>query len=144
MNPGKRYGIQSFDDIRERCVVDELTGHWHWKGAFTVNAKGSYPTTWIPALQRTGSIPSVIQCILGKELPPGKIRYRACDAADCANPAHFKVGTWGEKARKSRPTNTAIHNAKISAKQRARFGNEQPVLAATASVFNLAATMGMA
>lgn len=138
-----RYGIQSFDDIRDRCVVDDITGHWHWKGAFTVNKKGSYPTTWIPALQRTGSISRAIQAIRGKPLESGQIWFRTCSAPDCANPKHYTVGTFSDMARNSRPRNSSLHNAKISRAKRAESGNEKPVHVPASSIFNLAASMGV-
>jgi hypothetical protein len=130
-------GIQTFDDLKARCYVDEATGHWHWRGAFTVQ-QGGYriATTWLSALQRTATLPKAIGVLMGKPIPEGRLWYRTCTQFDCANPAHHRLGTRSEMCKKARPKNTLLHNARISAARR-RFEGKQPVRLGVGSIFNL-------
>jgi len=132
----KSPGINSIEDLKGRCVVDDLTGHWHWKGAFTYTGHSVVASVWSPALQRTVSMAKAIGLLMGEPIPEGKLWYRKCGCGDCANPAHYRIGTRQELGRLARPSNTPLHNAKISAYRRAQSG--RPVLmVAGSSIFNL-------
>jgi hypothetical protein len=136
-------GIHTFDDLMLRCVVDEITGHWHYKGGFTRNAKtgGCTPTIWYPPLQRTVSVAKAVGLIKGSRLAKGCLWYRACGCYDCANPEHHRVGTRSEMTRLARRDgNTALHNALISAARRRQCGISAPAFAVGSSVFNLLPT----
>lgn len=104
-------GIHTVDDLRQRCVVDEDTSHWHWRGA--TNA-GRYISLWLPALRRSVSI-GVAICWLttGQHANRGHVWHRTCGEIDCANPAHFRRGTRASQMRalKYKPDPLAIAKA---------------------------------
>ncbi len=140
----KSIGINTFDDLKDRCVIDEVTGCWHYKGAFTrKSATGTVTATcWYPPIQRSISVAKAIGLMHAKAPGKGKLWYRCCRTWDCANPAHHKIGTRSEMAKHCRPSNTPLHNAQISAAQRRLRGLPGTPMAAGSSIFNLAATMG--
>jgi hypothetical protein len=133
----KSPGINSFADLMGRCFVDE-EGHWHWRGAFTVQ-EGGYriASAWSPQLQRTVSLPKLIGILDGRPIPQGNIWYRTCAHFDCARPSCHKLGTRSDSARLSRPKNSMLHNARISAARRKAVG--KPPVPFGASIFNLGA-----
>jgi len=50
-------GVRTIEDLRLRCVVDEITGCWLWRGAFTQGVGA----VWLPELGKTRTIRSAAQ-----------------------------------------------------------------------------------
>lgn len=92
-------GIKTLDDLRARCVVDEDTSCWHWKGAFS-HGKGQtkVPATYLPVIGKTttGMRAAVLLSRGLDSLPPGRKVWARCMRRDCCNPAHMMTGTQAE------------------------------------------------
>lgn len=94
-------GIRELEDIRGRCVIDDETGCWHWRGAVAANTtKSICPVAWSPAL---GKVVSVLRQVYEFAHPEasmiGRMVWRSCASQDCCNPKHLLMGTrkqWGE------------------------------------------------
>lgn len=82
-------GVYTIDDLRLRCVVDDLTECWTWKGAFTQGVGA----VWLPALGKTRTIRSASMFLTGNELKPGQRVYLKCTNKDCCNPDHMRPMT---------------------------------------------------
>lgn len=90
-------GIRTIEDLRSRCTVDYETDCWHWrlgktqgkylKISFRINGETQ---------ARTGL--RAVFLVLGRDVPKGMTVYHyKCNAVDCLNPAHLKMGTHQEK-----------------------------------------------
>lgn len=95
MNKGKRLGsIQTLDDLMGRCVVDELTDHWVWKGGRSQGCPRAYWIHPVTGKEITGHARRAAKVLQrGAELPKGHRAYLICDNPLCVNPAHIAVGT---------------------------------------------------
>lgn len=83
-------GIRTLADLRDRCVVDEITGCWLWHGALC----GSTPSMRIPALGRNvGAGIAICYLTTGKEPEAGVVWHRTCRTITCACPEHRMAGT---------------------------------------------------
>lgn len=138
MSQNRYQGVATMDDIKDRCYVDDVTGHWHWRAAMTSwSRERRAPYVWYPPIQKSISVARVICHIkTGAPPPKGKISYRACGCWDCVNPDHYKVGTRSEMGKRTRPHNTPLHNAKISAAMLAKLGSKRQPHVPGNSVFN--------
>lgn len=133
----KSPGVNTIEDLRQRCYIDE-EGHWIWRGAFTVHKNGyMVGSIWSPALARTITLAKAIGLLTNRQPRDGRLWFRACTHRECANPAHYRIGTRSEMGKHSRPSNTPLHNALISASRRAASGDMRKVVAQGASIFNL-------
>lgn len=100
-------GIRDLTAIRLRCVCDQDTGCWHWRGTTgkRPDRQGREPMLWLADLGKTTTIMRGAWMLAGKpELKPGQVVWRRCRAPDCANPAHLMAGTkaqWGEWVARS-------------------------------------------
>jgi hypothetical protein len=84
-------GVQTLEDIRERCYVDPDTNCWQWRGALTNNR---YPSLWMPTLRKSVTIGQAIGYLSTGKVPgPGASWHSTCKNAMCANPAHRRKGT---------------------------------------------------
>lgn len=93
-------GIRNVDDIKARCVIDDIAGCWVWKGGCTRDSKGY---TFNPAIHippgvlgekrqvTTGQ--KAMWLLLGRRLNPGYVVYRDCLNALCLCPSHLRSGT---------------------------------------------------
>lgn len=91
-------GITTVEDVKGRCVVDEMTGCWHWKGSFHKDPKGNRtPMLWVfdspRGKFRNMSGPIAVLEISGKRTPEIEMGWRDCRCDDCLNPAHIRGGT---------------------------------------------------
>lgn len=95
MKHGTVYGVQSLDDMRERCVVDQETGCWSWS-MYSVPARGGYlPIVWVPAgvIGTAGAKATATRAawlLSGRKIRPGNIVWRCCGNKLCINPEHLR------------------------------------------------------
>lgn len=100
-------GIRTFDDLRDRSVIDDATGCWLYGGA--KSADGGRPVLWHPDLRKTVSLGTFLSLVLFGERPPkGYEWHPKCEVAACCNPKHQHL------VPKTRP-------GPISAERRARL-----------------------
>ena len=131
-------GIRTWDDLRDRCKIDDDTLCWIWQGGRQSNGQ---PSMWIPALRKS-SVMSVLVAYLKTGQPPvkGRVWYARCGRPDCCNPQHRSLGTKSDqmralklvrdpllKARISR-TKLAQGKCKVPAEDLARIQAERPLL----------------
>lgn len=84
-------GIRTVSDLRDRCVIDDITGCWHWRGA---TARGRSPVAWLPAIGSRTTMGVIISVLLtGAKPPKGRVWHHTCETPFCANPKHQKLGT---------------------------------------------------
>jgi hypothetical protein len=98
----------TLDDIKDRCVIDEITGCWKFKGA---KSDGKYVRVWAPNLNKPeapkAALPgkmAVWFAKTGKPVPAGHRVFSTCNSNDCLCPDHIKCGTneeWGRHIAKS-------------------------------------------
>jgi hypothetical protein len=98
--PGKCGGIVTLEDLRDRCVVDEDTGCWLWRGTLSAGV----PRVWAFDPERkawrvmTGARAGWYLSKRGKARQLGKLTvYKVlCTESRCTNPAHMAKGTKAE------------------------------------------------
>jgi len=107
-------GIHALDDLRDRCRVDDITGCWTWAGATTQSGS---PSMWIPALDRVGSLGTLLSILTTGERP----RKGACWMPMCGNrlctrphPEHRALGTPSALQKLNRPTLPPLHRARVA------------------------------
>lgn len=84
-------GIRSIEDIRQRCVVDEVTGCWLWSGT---RANGGSPSMWYPVAGKSVAGGVVLFHLENGTFPPrGRVYHRTCESGECMNPEHRHLGT---------------------------------------------------
>ena len=79
-------GIRTLDDLKARCVVDDITGCWHWKGG---TSRG-LPSMRFPALGCTVGPGPVLRELLPSKKRLGPRLWRCCESRDCCAPDHWK------------------------------------------------------
>lgn len=100
-------GLTTVEDVKQRCIVDDFTGCWHWKGGARSDPKGRrIPQLWVfDTLRkefRCMSGPLAILELEGTRTPEMQRGWRVCLCSDCLNPAHILGGTvkeWGNWLR---------------------------------------------
>lgn len=111
-------GIRSLEDIRQRCVVEDGTGCWLWKGAVA----GTTPSMRIAALEASvGAGVAICFFTTGRRPEHGVVWHRTCTTQLCVCPAHRQAGT--RKTQMAFQEGIAIrpaHRARIAATKRAR------------------------
>lgn len=98
--------MKTLNDIKDRCVIDEDTDCWSFKGAFS---RDGQPRVWFWDYnkERMVAMPgrrAVWFAVNQKPLPNGWRVYGVCDCVGCLNPAHSKAGpakAWGQHMSKS-------------------------------------------
>lgn len=101
---GKRRGrgIRALEDVRQRCVIDDVTGCWLWVGAM---AGGTHPTAMWPADGRTRTVRHIVQTLSRREPQPGEnVFAREGCSMRCVCPAHLTTmlrKDWGAKVTES-------------------------------------------
>lgn len=95
--PSGKQGVYTLGDMRLRCVVDEETGCWHWRGALCTS--DNVPKLWLPAVGKTLSGPKAAAILSGRQVFRGQIAFRTCHCLDCMNPMHIAVGSRAEAGR---------------------------------------------
>ncbi len=95
MKVGTIYGVQSLDDMRDRCVIDSETGCWSWS-MYKIPARGGFvPAVWVPAgvLGAGGIKTTAIRAawlFSGRKVRDGHIVWRCCGNKLCINPEHCR------------------------------------------------------
>lgn len=128
-------GIRSLDDLKKRCIVDELSGCWLWR----LSTTQGFPNVHIPhpvTGERTKMKGRRAALILktGKMLPSGwfAIRKPSCESPICCNPDHSFAGdgkAYGQSIReqeifKNSPKRIAA-NRKIASQKTRKLTNQQ-------------------
>lgn len=95
--------VRSLLDMRDRCVVDEETDCWHWRGALAAaKARGARLTgrVYIAPGVLGNERATIMSCqkatwlFAGNALKPGHLVWRhTCNTNDCISPHHGKSGT---------------------------------------------------
>jgi hypothetical protein len=111
-------GIRTLDDVRDRCIVDEESGCWIWRGA---RSKGRYPQAWFPLLGRATTIGRILLHLIENRAPkPREVWHSKCGHPDCCAPAHRRSGNRRSQMRAAKIERNAITRARIAASRRAR------------------------
>lgn len=97
MTKRKCSGIRSLEDLRIRCVIDDVTECWIYP---TVEAVDPRARVWLPPdvvneeKGRTLTIRKAAWILAGKKLPKGHLVYgHVCVRLDCANPEHSRAAS---------------------------------------------------
>jgi hypothetical protein len=84
-------GVRTIDDLKDRCVVDDITGCWLWRAARDSNG---VPSLQYPPLGRVVSLGVAIGHLrTGALSASGVVWHCTCETRQCANPDHRKAGT---------------------------------------------------
>jgi hypothetical protein len=117
----------TLEDVRQRCYIDEITGCWHWRGAFSAGRPRIYVVN--PKRDRKETMDgmrAVMTLKTGKALPRGKVAYRIrCECDDCVNPEHAKIGTKAEQGEFQARTKQLRGDPLRSAVNKANSGRRQ-------------------
>lgn len=104
MKVGTIYGVQSLDDMRDRCVIDPDTGCWSW-GLYKIPARGGpVPAVWVPSgvlgegRLKTTAIRAA-WLFSGRKIRDGHIVWRCCGNKACINPDHCRSTSKAEHGR---------------------------------------------
>ena len=120
-------GVRTIDDLRDRSVIDAITGCWNVRG---VN-KRSGCQLWLPALQQAVSLTGAMSVLItGEKAAPGTCWYAACRNPRCGNPEHRKFGTLSDAQRELRDGNSQIARQRIARAMRAKSKVFSPELRA--------------
>lgn len=86
-------GLRTIEDLRDRCMVDEDSGCWHWRGCIHQGR----PLVWFrlngKKYRTRGRRAAVL--LSGRTIKPGHETYATdnCWSDDCVNPAHCRTGS---------------------------------------------------
>ena len=106
-------GVRSIDDMKDRCVINDETGCWMWKGAVTLSRgrkstgiRYETPTCSVPlgvfGNEKHTTMPALrFAWLLAGGVPKrGQVVYRAkCNEPRCVNPDHAAQATRKEVGR---------------------------------------------
>jgi hypothetical protein len=121
---GKRWGVRTFADLKDRSRVDDETGCWMWAGA--TDGEAGNARVWLSELQRVVRMSTAIFWLQFGELPTGGVRMvPRCGRANCGNPAHRVGGDASAMFRAVLPVSRPIARG-----GRARAPQYSPELAA--------------
>lgn len=100
---GKFYGVQTLDDIRARCRIDDESGCWVWTGAFSDRRTPTVSLSPGVLRERRFTMSAIRAAFLlaGRRVTAGQLVYRTplCPTAACCNPEHHKAGTAQDASR---------------------------------------------
>ena len=101
---GKRlHGVHTLQALKMRCVCDDETGCWRWRGA-VAGGRHTGGVVWLPLEGRVTTTMRAAWLLGRGKLPEKHTVWRTCRSSDCCNPAHMRAGTkaqWGEWQRMS-------------------------------------------
>jgi hypothetical protein len=111
-------GIRTVEDLLDRCVVDEITGCWRYRGA---TSPAGEPKIWSAAMGQSVTVGTLI-ALFTTGAPPGpdQVWRRVCETSCCANPAHRKKSDRHTASKASSAVKSPLHRARISATKRAQ------------------------
>lgn len=132
---GQARGIHSIADVKDRCVIDDETGCWHWRGAVNKNPKTGKrtPMLWMfdPQANRVRAMtgPLAVLELVGRRTLSTNRGWRTCLCDDCMNPGHIAGGTNKDFGRWVRGNDLWKNDPKRIATQR-RTGRARSILTA--------------
>lgn len=93
--------MKALQDIKDRCVIDEVTGCWNFKGAISSDGQ---PRVWCFDFNKgkMASLPGrrAVWYVLNQKPLPKKWRvFGTCSNPACMNPDHIKSGSAKEMGR---------------------------------------------
>lgn len=100
-------GIRTLDDLKARCVIDDITECWHWTLAMWKNAPRVHLLTPDTGRKITArGRRAALYLARGEDMPRGHVAFArlGCTSADCCNPEHCRSGTkkaWGKYLKQS-------------------------------------------
>lgn len=103
-NPERR-GVRSLEDLRQRCVVEEDTGCWIWKGAMSRSLTRKIapsPRVWVPDPEILGegvlmTAGRAAWLMSGRRLETDQVVWRCiCNRSECIVPEHGRAATRAE------------------------------------------------
>ncbi|MFN3303147.1 MAG: hypothetical protein ACK44A_05435 [Roseateles sp.] len=87
-------GVRTLEDVRQRCVINEVTTCWHLRHADGRPLSRTRPhKLWFAALERAVSVPRLVHLLAHPDAPVAERHWRTCNSYDCANPDHVRSGT---------------------------------------------------
>jgi len=101
-------GCRTFEDIRLRCRVDEVSGCWLWSLCFEDNKtpKVGIPAGVLGERKATMSAAKASWLLSGRKLAEGHVVWRSvCGDSRCVNPAHCTALPRAEMRRKCGESN---------------------------------------
>lgn len=95
--------ITNVDELKDRCIIDDFTGCWHWQGAMNTDRNGvRTPQMHVfdstRGYCRTVTGPLAVLEVAGRRGIGVRMGWRTCRCDDCVNPEHIMGGTrkdWG-------------------------------------------------
>ncbi len=112
-------GIQTVEELRERCRVDEDTGCWQFgKASRSSHAPGVRVAALGGEMVSLGVAAAVLRT--GERPKAGVVWHITCCTKHCANPEHRKAGTRKSQMKQASYKPTALTLAKIAATKRAK------------------------
>lgn len=107
----------TLERLRERSVIDEDTGCWHFRGARC----GGASRVWLPQADAVVTLTMAMGWLIEGQAPAkGMMWVATCGHTDCTNPAHRKRGTKSLLMKVMRPTLEPSHRARIALAHRRR------------------------
>jgi hypothetical protein len=145
-------GIRTVEDIRQRCRIDRETGCWHWGLAIVDGSPKVHFVDWNGRRRTCRGRRAAVILDRGKDVPRGYEVFPRliCQADDCVNPAHSRIGTRAEVCRylvqsgKSKNGTKARHLREIVSRRR-KLTDEQVIelRTSTESTYKLAKRFGV-
>lgn len=115
-------GVRTFEDLRQRSVVDPESGCWHVAGYRRPGAV----EVWCAALGASVNLPTLIAVLkTGARAEKGSTWRPICGNFDCGNPQHRKLTPLGDVLRaaaKDRPRGVQFR-MRIAKTMRAKEGS---------------------
>lgn len=110
-------GIRDIDGLKRRCIVDDETGCWNYRGG-DPNVDHSV-SVYLASERRVTTLGSAVGWLIsGKKTPKGKNWVAICDNSRCGNPEHRRLKPLGhhmliKQAAKS-IKRSALYRAKMA------------------------------
>lgn len=87
--------MRTLADLASRCIINEATGCWHWRGA-KEQRSGHAPSIWIKGIGATSLQVALPMLALGRRAAPGVRYVPTCGNLHCLNFSHRREGTQQE------------------------------------------------
>ena len=112
----KGSGVHTLDNLKDRCVIDDITGCWVWGACRDSNG---VPSVYLPAIKRVSSLGFAIGFLRTGAAPaPGVVWHCTCETRQCANPEHRRAGTRSSQMLAAKIKHTPQTRARMIAAQR--------------------------
>lgn len=97
--PRKGSGVQTMADLKQRCLVSEMTDCWRWQGSIVRGQPRLWVFDRLVDKSHVVSGPRAAALLGGFDIFKGWRCWMTCLRSDCVNPAHVMTGTvaqWGK------------------------------------------------